>query len=137
GGGTDRAIDYAVRAAAHANGLLAYEESVRFHQAALEVLELAGGDPPRRCDLLLGLGESNWRTGAEPAAWDAYFRAAMLAREIEDAERMGWAALGPGSMTVMFGLNLGQPTEHELQLLEEALEMLEPQDSPLRVRLLS
>ena len=71
GGDADRAVDYAVRAAQRANRLLAYEESVRFYLVALDVVELAGGDGGNRCDLLLALGESYWRTGAEPSAWRA------------------------------------------------------------------
>src|SRR5206468_6958874 len=107
GGDAERAIRYASRAAERATRLLAYEEAVRFYGAALEARDLAPGDGATRCDLLFGLGDAQWSSGDETRGWTTFLRAAEIARDLKDPERLGRAALGPGAVVVMFGLDIG------------------------------
>ena len=59
--------------------------------------------------------------------------AAVLARDMGDAERLAWAALGAGGRYYAPGV----PDMPYVALLEEALAALEPDDSALRARLLA
>ena len=54
----DKAITYARQAGKHAMSVLAYEDAVRHFERALQALARHGADDPRRCELLLALGEA-------------------------------------------------------------------------------
>jgi predicted ATPase len=82
----DAAIDYAVRAAEYALGRLAYEQAAEHFDLALRGLALAAPDEPRRCRLLLALGDAFARASDVERARDSFQRAATLARQLGDAE---------------------------------------------------
>jgi hypothetical protein len=128
--GAERAIEYAVRAGEHATRMLAHEEAAAHHTRALLALEQwRPADESRACTILLALGESRVRAGDPTGAEDAFVRAAALARRLDAPQLLGRAALGLGEVE-RFQDRLGS-------LLEDALERLGPDDSKLRVRLLT
>jgi len=59
GGSAVKALDYAKRAAAHAAGLLAFEEAARLYRLALQLLQRHfGADFAQRCAVLLALADA-------------------------------------------------------------------------------
>ncbi|HZQ38991.1 MAG TPA: AAA family ATPase, partial [Dehalococcoidia bacterium] len=125
---------YAARAAERAGRLLAYEEAARHYELALRALELEGhGDAPRRCDLLLALGEAEARAGRNSQARQRFAQVAELARTLADWQRFAQAALGFGGPVVTVGV-VDAPL---VRLLEEALAALGQAECPLRARLLA
>jgi tetratricopeptide (TPR) repeat protein len=132
-GDPERGVRYAVAAAEHASGRLAYDEAARMYERALGALEFVAADDARRCDLLLALGESHHRAGAHRRAKAAFRQAASLARELRSPERVARAALGYGGPRGSFGV-----VDRELvSLLEEALATLGRRDDAVRARLLA
>ena len=132
-GEAEKAIEYTRRAGQRANTLLAYEEAVRHHEAALQVLE--GQEPVderERCSLLLELGEVQRKAGDEPHALDTFQRAADLAQALGASEDFARAALGFEETSWRPGL-LGDVATH---LLEAALASLGDGDHVLRARVL-
>jgi len=129
-----RAIDFALAAARRADRLLAWEEAAQHYRAALRARELAGAhQDPVRAELLLAQGASEDHAGMEHEATRTFQEAAATARVLVDAPLLGRAALGyAGQWSV-----LGRVDEGRLALLEEALEALGDEDSPLRARLLA
>jgi predicted ATPase len=85
----------------------------------------------QRCDLLIVLAQAQVNAGARSAANEAVTRAATLARRLGDGERLARAALAP------FGEWSPDIDEPIAALLNEALERLASNDSPLRARVLS
>jgi tetratricopeptide (TPR) repeat protein len=133
----ERAIDFALAAARRADRMLAWEEAADHYRAALRTREAAGAPEDQvRAELLLALGESEDRAGAEDAARETFAAAAATARTLDDAGLLGRAALGfAGRWSV-----LGRVDERRLVLLEEALVALgehERGSTPLRARLLA
>jgi DNA-binding SARP family transcriptional activator len=130
----ERAIDYALAAARRADRQLAWEEAAQHYRAALRARELTGAfEDPVRAELLLAQGASEDRAGMEAAARTTFQTAAATARVLRDPSLLGRAALGfAGQWSV-----LGRVDEARLALLEEALESLGDEDSPLRARLLA
>ncbi|MDP2674150.1 MAG: protein kinase [Dehalococcoidia bacterium] len=133
GGDVDKAIDYATRAGERANALLAYEEAAGHYEMALQALE--GKDKPdetQRCELLLALGDGQWKAGDTSKARETFLQAADIARTVGDAERLTRAALGYGQLFVA-----GTVDESLNSLLEEALRALGEEESALRARALA
>ena len=129
----DKAIDYARRAAAKAVSLLAYEEGARLYERALQALELGTPEDDRtRCELLVGQGDALGKGAGPGTSMPIFEQALEIAHSLGDAELFAAAALGragpPESFRVDF--TYAQP-------LEEALEMLPDEDSPLRVAVLA
>ncbi len=129
------AIDYAARAGARAASLLAFEDASRHYERALRALAGEGTakmSEPRRCDLLLALGETQWRAGDTPKARESFTEAAAIARRLRDPNRLAAAAVGYGE-----GLGAYEFAEAAddvlVGLLEEALVALETWP-PLRPR---
>ena len=132
-GDTGRAVDYATKAARQAFGGLAYEEAASLYAKALEALDLAGSrDSERRLKLLLKLGAAQTRAGRGPEARASLERAAKLARELDRPEDLANAALA-----ICLLSEAGTLDEPLIALLEEALEAVGQEDSPLRSQLLS
>jgi predicted ATPase len=52
----EKAITYALQAAAYATALLAYEEAAQHYQQALQLLEFYPSHEVHQCDVLLALG---------------------------------------------------------------------------------
>src|SRR5439155_14993500 len=125
-----RAIDYAARAGERAASLLAFEEASSHYERALRSLGGVRGDreikvpEPRRCDLLLALGETQWRAGDTPSARQTFTEAASIARSLHDSNRLAAAAVGYGEGPG--GYEFAEGADDVLVgLLEEALAALE------------
>lgn len=130
-----RAVEYARRAAERAARQLAYEEAVRLLRLALQALDLSREhEPAARGELLLALGDALMRSGDMAEAQAAYLPAADLARTHRLPELLARIALGYGGWFLWSALR-GDP--HFVPLIQDALEMLGPQDSVLRVQLLA
>ena len=136
-GVTDKAIEYASRAASNAISNAAYEEAVHLYEQALEVAEWADLDRSEvACDLLLGLGNAQWKVGEVLTSRATYDRAAELARQLDDPERFGRAVLrNPADLG---GFAHAMASNNDLiALLEEALTKLDESDTALRASLLA
>jgi eukaryotic-like serine/threonine-protein kinase len=137
GGDIEKAIHYAVEAAERATKLLAYEDAVVHYERALHALELNEElDEFRRCELLLALGDALTRAGNTAKARETFKRSADIARKLATHEQLARAALGIGKGAVT-GLRYGSVDELQVSLLEEALGVMEDDDSSMRVRLLA
>ncbi|HKN14590.1 MAG TPA: adenylate/guanylate cyclase domain-containing protein [Candidatus Binatus sp.] len=90
-------------------------------------------DEARRFALLLLLGVGRVRVGEFAKAHQAFLRAAETAKSLGSTENVISAALELVHMTHTTGF----PAPEALQLLEEALQKLGPDDSPLKARTLS
>ena len=130
----ERAIDFALAAARRADRLLAWEEAAQHYRAALRARELAGAhDDPVRGELLLALGASEDRAGMEEEARATFQAAAATARVLGDA-----VAARPRRARLRRPVVDPRPRRRgRLELLEEALDALGDEDSPLRARLLA
>ena len=132
-GGAEKALVYALKAADVALEAHAYEDAAAHYERALVTLDLARPDDRvARADLLLALGRARWQA-SERGPRLAFEMAAVLARDMGDAERLAWAALGAGGRYYAPGV----PDMPYVALLEEALAALERADSALRARLLA
>jgi len=135
GGGVDKAVDYAWRAADRAAALTAYEEAVRLYQLALQALGLSEtAEESTRCELLLALGDAQTRAGDTPAAQETFLQAADIARRLEMPERLARAALGYGGR---FAWTRAGSDPKLVPLLEDSLAALKGEESTLRARLLA
>jgi tetratricopeptide (TPR) repeat protein len=130
----DKAIEYAERAAIRADQIFSHEEAARLYGMALEAMELlAAADQRKRCELLLSLGEAQYRAGFGDESRATFQRASEIARRIENAECLARAVLGIGVMPT-------DPTvidQTRLALIDEALRSVGIRDSPARAMLLA
>ncbi|MDN3520991.1 helix-turn-helix transcriptional regulator [Halomonas ramblicola] len=139
-GTAETAIDYAQRAGARADTLLAYEEAVHFYHLALQLQEqYLTQDSERRCRLLLALAEARNRAGGRAdESLNIFVQAAELARHADPVAdwavaMLARAALGYESV----GWRIGRHGDQAVALLEEALAALEPSAERLRAELLA
>jgi DNA-binding CsgD family transcriptional regulator/tetratricopeptide (TPR) repeat protein len=129
----DEALEYAQRAEARADALLAYEEAARHFTAAIQALERQRPqDMARHCRLLLVLGEAQRKAGDFSQALVAFQRASAIAKTLGSSEDLARAALGFEETS----WHPGMPGEATVQLCEEALRALGEGDSPLKARVL-
>lgn len=126
----ERAVAACVRAAQRATSDLAYEESARLWERALEVLARLGGTDAERLPLLLEAGEAWARQGSVEPARQHFVQALGIARSIGDAEAHGRAALG-----VCGDEDAGIPNPIWVAILEEA-ERVVTEKGALRARIL-
>jgi DNA-binding SARP family transcriptional activator len=133
-----KAIEYALRAADQATAALAYEEAVGHCERALTALRRARPeDRASECALLLRLGDGHWRAGEVAKARDTFLEAAGLARTLGEPELLARAAIGfGGGLFRDWHTTNAAVSERLVELLEEALSVVGPEDSALRVRLL-
>jgi DNA-binding SARP family transcriptional activator/tetratricopeptide (TPR) repeat protein len=132
GSAAPKALEYCVRAGAAALGAFSYDEAVEHYGQALVAIDsAASGDESLRCEVLLALGEAEWRGGHVEDARETFVRAARIARTIEDAEALGRAALG---FCGVGWERFGAPDPDASQLLEGALDA-QPADQALRAKL--
>jgi DNA-binding SARP family transcriptional activator/tetratricopeptide (TPR) repeat protein len=136
GGSGDIAVHYAVRAGEQAMGKLAYDEAQQYFRHALEILdETESTDDRRRCEMMLAIGDSQWRAGDHLPARATFEEAMVLARRLNDELLLARAALGFGTGFGGYGQTV-RANETLIGYLEEALSALTI-DDPLRVRLLT
>jgi class 3 adenylate cyclase/tetratricopeptide (TPR) repeat protein len=138
-GDVEEACDYLLRAGDRASRLLAYEEAAEHYDRALQLLGSADDAlPERRCELLLRLGDAQWRAGDASSARSSFERATEVARQLGAPEMLAQAALG--YVSALGGFLLSARFEvgaTGVGLLEEALAALPEGDSPLRAWLLA
>jgi hypothetical protein len=138
-GDAERALDVVVRAGDRASQLLAHEEAAVHYRRALELRGLVGESAPeQRTDLLVRLGDAQWRAGDGTRARLTFEDAIEAARRRGDGELLARAALG--YVTALGGFLLYARFEvggTGVGLLEEALAALPPGDSSLRAHLLA
>ncbi len=130
--GHEQAVRYCVKAAGAATDALAWEEAAAHYGQALTALEAAGSDAEHECcELLIALGEAQWRAG-DAEVESTFARAADSARRRGDAKQFARAALG-GRFH-----ESGVPNSGRVALLEEALVAVSgPEYAVLRVRVLA
>lgn len=131
--GPARAIDFALAAGRRADRLLAWEDAAEHYRSALRARRASGASEDRvGCELLLALGASEERAGLDEAR-ETFAAAARIARDVGDAALLGRAALGVAGPWS----TLGREDPDVVEALEEALDALGEDDSPLRARLLA
>jgi hypothetical protein len=123
---TGKAIHYARRAAERALAQLAPDEAARWYRQALELFEQSpGGERSERCELLIGLGESQRQVG-DPAFRQTLLDAAGLAQEISDADRLCRAVLANSRGWTS---QIAAVDPERVQALEAAAEVLPDRDA--------
>lgn len=129
-----KAIDYLQDAGQRSIDMLAYEDAVALYESALEAVHLAGAVGTEiHCDVLLGLGDAQWRS-REGLKAKAIFREAWdLARDLGDGRRFATAVLRYPGHTGGVGLI----NEDIDDVILEALAALDPGELILRARLLA
>ena len=128
-----KALAYARRAGERAMGMYAYEQAAAEYERALYAWRLAGSDERIGCELLLRLGAAQAKAGDYQLAEESCLQAAEISRRLRAPEQLARAALVLGERQVEGGL----VSQQLVALLQEALDALGPQDSPLRGRLLA
>jgi len=134
GGGVERAIGYAQRAAEVAAGAAAHDEAAGWFRRALELhdAEHGDGDNTARVDLLTALGIAELAAG-DPVYREHLLAAGAMAGRLGDAERMVAATL---ANTRGFYSEYGGVDEERVAALEAALAVVGEEDSVVRARLL-
>ena len=128
-----KAIDHAIRAGRHALADFAFDDAAAHFEHALASLEgEPGASPVERCDLLLELGEARMLQNRRDSQRDAFRRAAMLAAELRDAERLARAAYGFVDRTLV-----AEADAEGARLLVDALAALPREDTQIRIVLLA
>ena len=131
-----KAVGFARRAGIRAMDDLAFEAAATHFERALGSLELIDGSAASdRCDLLL-----EWATALHLSSDERHrtvvFDAAAAARAIHDPDRLAAAALVIVK-TSSGSTRSGMVDDELVALLEEALDAVPPEPSPLRARLLA
>jgi DNA-binding SARP family transcriptional activator len=127
------AAEYAIKAAKHAEHSAAYEEADAQYHRAVELLRSVATDESMICGLLIARGKSQLRAGQLDDARRTFRDAAAIARRNGETEKLAHAALGfHGRYSPA-----GEVHRERIELLEEALEALDPANSALRARLLA
>ncbi len=128
----DDAASAAHDASRAAASMLAYEESARWCDRALELVD-AGS--PQYPDLLLFAGETRLSAGDLERAREAFLEAAEIGRRSDDADLFARAALGFASGLSGFEVRLWDRVQTDL--LEEGLRRLGPEDAVPRAQVLA
>lgn len=116
------------RAAEQAERALAFAEASGYYQQALEL----DPDERARCELSLGLASTLRHRGKVGEARRASEAALEVARRLDDRELFAVAALEHGGV-----LEIGATSDALIDLLEQALDRLEPGDSAIRARVMA
>jgi predicted ATPase/class 3 adenylate cyclase len=125
---TGKALDYSRRAGEYALAKLAPDEAVRWFSQGLELLEKgADSDPAERCELTIGLGDAQRQAG-KPEFRETLLRAAGIAEELGDADRMARAALANNRG---FASVFGAVDQERVAALERAIQ-LDRRSNPAR-----
>jgi DNA-binding CsgD family transcriptional regulator/tetratricopeptide (TPR) repeat protein len=129
-GGTERAIDYNLRAARAASAALAFDDAAMRLRTAIEV-GIQG--EPERAGVLLELGSASHRAGKSTDALEVFASVAEIARALDSAELLARAAIGYEDACWRPGV-MRQDT---VELLEEALAAVDDRSEELRIGLLA
>jgi DNA-binding CsgD family transcriptional regulator len=132
GGDAAKAVEYARRAAEHADRLFAYEEAARYYRLALQALE-GTGESRQRLQLLIALGNAQTKAGENSEAAELLQQAARSARSLGLAEEFARAACAFEEARWRPGL----PGNAAVGLLLEAQAGLGEGDSRLKAEVLS
>jgi class 3 adenylate cyclase/tetratricopeptide (TPR) repeat protein len=134
-----QAIPYWQSAGERALARSANLEAIDDLKQGLELLGPRAGSPQRppaneaqRCSLLLILGVARYRAGQFPESHETLLLAAEVAQSLGSTESLVRAALELVDLTQ----NIGFPAPEAVPLLEEALQKLGSEDSPLKARTL-
>ncbi len=131
----DKGLRYARRAGDRSLAVLAYEESARWYETALDALAgVNRQDEEARCRLLLALGEAHSRAGDTPRAKSALLEAAGIARRRGLTRELARASAEYGGRIVYARASAD---EHLLPLLDEGLAAVGDDDWQVRVWLLA
>lgn len=134
GGDAERAVAYARRAGERAMALLAFEDAAAHFDVALQVIDLLESPVEAlQCDLMLVLAAAHLNAGDVAAGRAIYLRAANLAKAAGLPEQLARAALGFGGEAITAW---GYDAEL-VRVLEDALDLLGSEDSPMRAQLLT
>jgi class 3 adenylate cyclase len=128
-----KAVTYCKLAGDQALAQVAPADAVGWFAQALDLYPQLPPDEELRCDLLIGLGTAQIRTG-DPAHRQTLLDAAAIAQAIGDRERLVAAALANNRT----GLSESGQVDHErVTVLEAALEAVGTGDSSERAQLLA
>lgn len=135
GGGAEKALQYAVRAAEEALAVHAHDEAVRHYNRALEALELLQTpDDALRCELLIGLGTAQLNAHRyDPKGRESLLHAARIARQLGKSDHLARAAVELAAQAHQGGP--GDPVV--IELLEQALAGLDPGNEALKARVMA
>ncbi|MFQ5593938.1 MAG: AAA family ATPase [Anaerolineae bacterium] len=131
----EKAIHYLYQAGNRAIRLSANDEAIAHLTRGLSLLGTLPVTPERsrqELDLRIALGEAQKNAGQILPAMETFQQAAGIARTADTAEHLARAALGFEEARWRFNL----PAAPSVDLLEEALQALDEEDSVLRVRVL-
>jgi tetratricopeptide (TPR) repeat protein len=131
--GGQPARDFAARAGERAMAQSAWEEAAHHFDTALQMHGLLEPDDERRCDLLLALGRARSRAGELELGHATLREAIGVARELPAVRRFALAAIELGAV----GLPPGDVDDEIVELLEEALRLLDDRPTVLRARVLA
>jgi DNA-binding CsgD family transcriptional regulator len=134
-GDAGKALDYATRAGARAEALLAFEDAVQFFQTALDMIEQrAEADDIAHCRLLFRLGEALRKANVFPRALRTLHDAAERAADLREAELCARAALAYEQTAWRSALRTDPPPRQPLQ---RALGLLDDSHAVLRTQVMS
>lgn len=125
------AIDYAIRAAAHAVDVFAFEEATALLERAAAAVPTGPLENPLRCRVLIAQGETRVRSG-DATGRELCAQAAGIARALGDAVLLAGAGLAYGSVFVMGGVD-----PFLVNVLEDALARMADADTALRARVMA
>ena len=133
GAAAAKALDYAQRAAVHAGQLLAFEESARLYQLALQLLQRHfPAEVGQRCGVLLALADAQTWAGGPETAQALNQQAADLARQGGMGTQFARAAIGFS----VSSMQAGRSGEIAVAMLLEAIALHQGDDA-VRVELTS
>jgi tetratricopeptide (TPR) repeat protein len=133
-GCAERAVKFCRMAAERAQNALAYQDAASLYATALAALSTTpGATEEDRCELLLGLGESQYLAGQFDRFRVTFEEALEISRTLGNPRLFAQAVLG------LDLLPYEAKSAHRslVQLHEEALRTLGETETPLRVRLLA
>lgn len=131
---SDRAVEYAERAAVGAMAVHAHEEAARLYALALAGLELHGRpDPRRQCELLVALGDAYFGMGAFPRMVETLERAVALGTAISAPELVARAVI----RLEHEGIFWLRADDQRIQRIEQALTLFGDREGGSRAALMA
>jgi DNA-binding CsgD family transcriptional regulator/transcriptional regulator with XRE-family HTH domain/tetratricopeptide (TPR) repeat protein len=129
--GHERAVRYLTLAGDQAMRHVAYSNAADHFSEAIDLLaHFCSANDEHRVDALLGLAEAWRRAGDIPKARETFQLAADIARSVNLPQHFARAAIGFSGGIVL----LGRYDTAAIALLDEAAELLGPEDSALKAQ---